>query len=324
VFAGEPVRLSASGVNFIPNHNVTYAWKSTGGKLSSASTQATEVDTTGLAPGTYNVSATLTDPKMKKMNSATCPAVFIVKPPHVPVPPTVTCTANPTTVVAGRSSVITLNVTNPENLPLTYAWSTTAGLLTPNGTSATLTPRNNQAGSTVTVTATATDNLSRAMSVSCPVTVPPLPPPCVPPEEHGKCTFVGKGQPPARVDNDCKDVLDGLATALQQKPGDRLVIVGYSDASETQSSPTIGAQRAENVKYYLTKDGATKIDADRIEAQQAGTDGKLARFYFIPQGTVCPPPPDLGTAVDEATVKGHTRKAPPRQKKAASGTPSAQ
>jgi hypothetical protein len=146
----------------------------------------------------------------------------------------------------------------------------------------------------------------------------------VTPVETAKCTFEHKHQPPARVDNDCKDVLDGVATGMQQKPGEKLVVVGYSDPSEAQTNPNMGAQRAENAKYYLTTDGSTKIDADRIEARQGGTEGKVTRFYFIPEGTVCPPPPDLGTPVDEAKVKGHTRKLPARQKKEAPAAAAAQ
>ena len=40
VNAGEPVRLSSTGNNFIPKHSLTYGWTTTGGKLSSSTTEA--------------------------------------------------------------------------------------------------------------------------------------------------------------------------------------------------------------------------------------------------------------------------------------------
>ncbi len=298
-----------------------YKWTSTGGKLSSAATEATEIDTTGLAPGNYSVVATLADPKLKKMNSATCSTAFVVRPTPLPPAPAVSCSPKSSTVNVGQPATITLAVENPGNLPLTYAWSTTAGQLAGSGTSATLTPSDNEAGHTVTVTATVTDDRSRLAKDSCDVIVPALPPPCVTPVEKDTCTF--KKRWPVRVDNDCKDVLDGVATALQQRPGYRLVIVGYADPSEVESNSNIGAQRAENVKYYLTADGSTKIDGDRIETRQGGNEGSLARFYFVAAGNVCPPPPDLGTPVDESKVGGHPAQPPrhPPQTKSSTKTP---
>ncbi len=74
VWAGEPVTVTTTGTNFNPKHTITYGWTANGGKLSAANAQSATIDTTGMAPGSYSASSTITDPKMKKMNSATCAA----------------------------------------------------------------------------------------------------------------------------------------------------------------------------------------------------------------------------------------------------------
>jgi PKD domain/Bacterial Ig domain len=317
VWAGEPVKFSALGSNFNPKHTVAYSWKSAGGKLASANTSATEIDTTGLAPGTYNVTATLTDPKMKSNNSASCPASFIVKAPPPPIPPTVQCVPSETTIKPGESATVRMVATNPDKRPLTYAWTTTSGQVSGSGNSATVTPSNNDAGSTITITGTVNDD--RNLSATCRVTVivPKLPPPCVVPVSWGECLFKLNPSLPARVDNSCKDVLDKLALDIQGRPTGKLVIVGSAAAANAAKNPNLAAQRAENAKHYLTTGGSTKVDADRIETRQGGADENVVRFFFIPAGDLCAGHPELGSPVDESAVKGQQRGKLPHKKKAA-------
>jgi PKD domain-containing protein len=320
VSAGEPVKFSVLGTNFNPKHTVNYAWKSAGGKISSVNTSATEIDTTGLAPGTYNVTATLTDPKMKTGNSISCPAAFIIKtPPPKPIGPTATCVPPETSIKAGETATVRMDVTNPDNRPLTYAWTTTSGQVVGSGNTASVTPSNNDAGGIITVTGTVNDDRSLSSTCQVKVTVPKLPPPCVTPADWGMCTFKQNPSLPARVDNDCKDVLDKLALQLQGTTSGKLVVVGSVSAARAAKAPTLGAQRAQNTKYYLTTGGATKIDADRIETHQGG-DQDVVRFYYIPAGELCAGHPELGSPVDDATVKGAPRGKLPQKKKAKAET----
>src|SRR5271167_1630667 len=312
VWAGEPVKVTTTGTNFNPKHTVTYAWTANGGKLSSANTQTATVDTAGMAPGSYSASSTITDPKLKKMNSATCAANFSIKQPQ---PPVVSCSANPTTIAIGEPSTITMTASDPQGWPLTYSWSATGGQLSGSGTTATLTATNADAGNTITVTGTATDvraNLSASCSAS--VTVPPVVK-CVNIEDWGECTFEKNPKKPWRVDNDCKDTLDKLSLRLQQMPNGRLNIVGYTDEKESVSEQTLGSQRSVNVKYYLTTDGPTKADAGRIQPRQGGTKGKASHFYFVPEGNLCGGQLEEGTTVDESAVQGQSRTAPAPKKK---------
>jgi len=312
VWSGDPVKVTTTGANFNPKHTVTYGWTANGGKLSGANTQTATVDTTGMSPGSYSATSTITDPKMKKMNAATCTANFTIKQPQ---PPQVSCTASPSTIAIGEPATITMTATDPQGWPMTYSWSSTGGQLSGSGTSAALTATNADAGNTITVTGTATTTRS-GLSASCTaqVTVPPVKK-CVVIEDWGECTFEKNPKKPWRVDNDCKDTLDKLALRLQQMPNGKLDIVGYTNEKESVSEQTLGAQRSVNVKYYLTTDGPNKVDAGRVQPRAGGTKGQATHFYFVPEGELCGGQLEEGTVVDESQVQGQSRSAPAPKKK---------
>jgi hypothetical protein len=312
IWSGEPVTAAISPQNFNPKHPLTYKWTSAGAKVSGTGTTAT-VDSAGLAPGSYMVSGTATDAKEKKNNSATCSASFTVKQPQ---PPSVSCTASPTTIAINEPSTITMTATDPQGWPMTYKWSATGGQLTPNGTSATLTATNADAGNTITVTGTATDERAN-LSGSCTASVNvPAVKSCVNIEDWGECTFEKNPKKPWRVDNDCKDTLDRLALRLQQMPNGKLDVVGYTDEKESVNEQQLGSQRSVNVKYYLTTDGPTKVDGSRVQPRAGGTKGKATHFYFVPEGNLCGGQLEEGTVVDETQVQPQSRNAPAPKKKA--------
>jgi len=320
VMAGQPVTAKIATQNFNPKHTVTYNWAGTGLKVSGAGDTG-NIDTTGLAPGGYTVTATATDAKEKKNNTASCNASFTVKEPH---PPVASCSADPTSIKSGESSTITANATSPDNSPISsYAYTASAGTISGTGTSATLSTTPDLAGQTISVTATATD--ARGLTGSCTTQVSVIKPiTCVNVEDWGECTFEKNPKKPWRVDNDCKDTLDKLALRLQQMPNGQLKVVGFTDEQEVVSEQTLGAQRAVNVKYYLVTDGPTKSDPSRIEPRQGGTKGKATHFYFVPEGSLCEGQVVEGTPVDESVVKGQSRTAPaPTKKKAHKAPPAA-
>jgi len=316
VMAGEPVKVSATGANFNPKHTLTYLWSTNGGKLAATNTETTTIDTTGMAAGSYTANATITDPKgPKNHNVANCGANFNVNVPNNP--PQVTCQANPNNVKSGEPSTITANATSPDNAQITnYAYTTSAGHITGNGTTATL-DTTGLPGQTVNVTVTATD--SRGLTGSCTTQVGVTAEiKCVSVEDWGECTFEKNPKKPGRVDNDCKDVLDKMALRLQQTPNGKLEVVGFTDEKESINVQELGAQRSVNVKYYMVQDDlGPKVDGSRIEPRQGGTKGKATHFYFVPEGNLCSGQVVEGTPVDENAVKGQARKAaPPAKKKA--------
>ena len=143
-----------------------------------------------------------------------------------------------------------------------------------NGTSATLTATNADAGNTITVTGTATDDHNLSTSCTASVAVPAVQK-AAEVEDWGECTFEKDPKRPWRVDNDCKDVLDKLALRIQQMPNGKVAIVGYTDQTEVVNAEQLGAQRAVNVKYYLTTDElGPKVDPTRLEPRKGGTEGQ--------------------------------------------------
>ena len=322
VFAGDPVNATISTQNFNPKRTITYKWSGTGGKVSDTGANGS-VDTAGLAPGSYTVTATATDEKQKNNNVASCSAGFTVKA-RPNYPPTASCSASPSAIAINQSATINITATSPESRPLTYSWTSTGGQVNGSGSSTTLTATNADAGNTITVTGTATDDHNLSTSCTASVTVPAVQK-VAEVEEWGECTFEKNPKKPWRVDNDCKDVLDKLALRVQQMPNGKVAIVGYTDQEEVVNAEQLGSQRAVNIKYYLTTDEiGPKLDPTRLEPRKGATKkGMVAHFYFVPQGATFTE--EESVTVDESVVQGQSRSAAPAgHKKAKKAAPPAQ
>jgi hypothetical protein len=320
VFPGDPVSATINAQNFNPKHTITYKWNSAGGKASGAGTTG-NIDTTGLAPGSYTVTGSAIDEKEKKNNLATCSAGFTVKA-RPNYPPTASCSANPSSIAINQSATINITASSPESRPLTYTWNSTGGQLSGSGPSATLVATNADAGNTITVTGTATDDHNLSTSCTASVSVPPMQK-VAEVEDWGECTFEKNPKKPWRVDNDCKDVLDKLALRVQQMPNGKVAIVGYTDETEVVNAEQLGAQRAVNIKYYMTTDEiGPKVDPTRLEPRKGSKQAKAAHFYFVPQGSTFTQ--EESVTVDETAVQGQSRAAAaPKKAKAkkAAATP---
>ena len=118
---------------------------------------------------------------------------------------------------------------------------------------------------------------------------------------------------PSRVDNECKAVLDEVALRVQREPNDTVVVVGYTDETETVKMTQLAGQRAVNVKYYLTSgEGGAGIDASRIQVRAGTVKSKSAKIYIVPAGATFT---EDSTAVDETQVKAQPRNAPAKKSK---------
>src|SRR5664280_2066304 len=294
VIEGEPITVTATGTNFNPKHTVTYAWTTNGGKLDTANAQSAKIDTTGVAAGAYTANATLTDAKMRKMNSAKCSAPFTVKAKPMN-PPEVTCSANPTTVRAGTPSTITANATSPDPgvTISSYSYLASAGTISGTGTTATLDTTGAPAGP-INVSVTATDSRGLTNAQPCVATVTVEGKPELPQvSARTPIQFIPRPKQkyiPWRVDNEAKAILDDDASALKNDPNAKLVIVGYADG---EPQPKIGmgkkkhamdlaAQRAVNAKAYLVQQQG--IDPGRIEVRKGTGKDHVADIFWVPQG----------------------------------------
>ncbi len=277
VLAGEPVNATVSTQNFNPKHTLTYNWKATGGKVTPKDATAA-IDTTGLAPGSYTVTATVEDPKgPKNYKVASCNASFTINEPPKH-PPTITCGASPTTVRSGEPSTITAQATSPDNRPLTYSWTASAGRITGAEATATLDTAGAPAGP-ITVTGTVSDD--RGLTANCTSTVTvEVPPPPPQASKIGEIVFPNK-QKPWRVDNTAKAILDDVALRMQREPDAKLVVVGYFEPTE-KGGVKLAQERAVNSKAYLTDEKG--LDPNRIEVRTGTAGGNRAEFYLVPPG----------------------------------------
>src|SRR3954468_3219874 len=281
VMAGEPVQITVTPSNFNAKRTATYSYSSTGGKVS-GSNQTASVDTTGLAAGSYTVTAKASQ---GRTTLASCNATFNVKQPQLP---TITCSPNPATVQPGGSSTITSNANSPDNRRLTYGYSATSGTISGSDSSATLNTGNSQAGP-ITVTCNVADDRTPPLTASSTTTVsvepPPAPPPAPPaPPVAAKINQIEfpNLQKPWRVDNTAKAILDDVALRLQREPDSKLVILGSQEATEPRKN--LASERAVDAKAYLTQEKG--IDPNRIETRFGGTSGKVAEFWIVPPGAI--------------------------------------
>ena len=317
VMVGEPLHTTVSASNFNPKHKLTYTWASSGGKIQGSDTGAS-IDTNGAAPGDYTATATVTDPKEKSNNTATCSSKFTIKPMN---PPQMSCSASPSSVDAGTPVTVTCTCTSPDNVPVTIAgWSASGGTISGSGNSATLNTTGASPG-TITINATCTDSRGLNVSSSSSTSVKNPPPPPPPPPQATKlneCEYPNKVKP-WRVENTCQAMLDDVAGKLQQDPDAKLVVVGNADPAEVKHSKhkNLAAERAVDVKYYITEGEAQQhIDASRIECRTGSAGTTTSEQWIIPAGATFPNASST-TPVDESKVKNIPDHPKPGAKKAA-------
>ena len=281
VMVGEPITATVAASNFNPKHTVTYAWSGNGGQITGKDTTA-QIDTNGVAPGSYTVTAHVTDAKEKKNNEATCSANFTVKPLPPKNPPTMSLSANPSSLQAGGTVSLSASCTSPDGVPVSVGgWTASSGSVSGGGSSATLNTTGASPG-TITVGATCTDSRGLTGPASTQVTIENPPPPPPKAAKLSQCDFPNEKKP-WRVDNTCKAILDDVAKNLQQSPDNKLVIVG--NAVPTEKRKNLAAERAVNSKAYLVGGEAKQgIDATRIEARTGSGGTKTAEYWIVPPG----------------------------------------
>jgi len=258
---------------------LTYSYTATGGTVDGTGPDA-RWSSNGLNPGTYTVTAKVDD---GKGGTASCTAdIAVQERPHHP--PTISCSANPSTIQPGEKSTITSTASSPDNLDLTYSYSATQGQVSGNGPTATFDSTGLSSGS-YKVNCTVTDSRGDKADGQANVDVqqPPPPPQAT---KIGECGYTKAGV--ARFDNLCKRVGDDVALRLKNDPSAKVVIVGYADPKEPRAAK-LAQSRADLAKAYLGEKG---IDASRSTTRtgQASTEkgsekeNRRVEFIFVPEG----------------------------------------
>jgi hypothetical protein len=309
VFPGDPVAATATAGMLNPKMTAVYTWTGTG--VTGSGATAT-VATAGLAPGSYTVSVNVKEGP-KAGQSADCSAPFTVKAYE---PPTLSCSASPSTIKPGESSTITAVGVSPQNRPLTYTYSAAAGSIDGTGTTATFSSTGAPTGP-VSITCNVADDKGQTATANTGVTITS---PYVAPIPHTQAlcsiTFEKDKKRPERVDNDAKACLDEVALDLQKQADASAMIVGDSTSAEktpakkgkkkAMMAEDFAAQRAVNTKDYLVTEKG--IDASRIKVSTGTADAQKVEDYLVPSGATFTSDVPGTSPVDESMVKPQARK----------------
>jgi outer membrane protein OmpA-like peptidoglycan-associated protein len=287
------------------------------------------VATAALAPGSYTVNAEVKEGKkgqegLKPGQKADATANFTVKQFE---PPTISCSASPSTIKPGETSNVSAAGVSPQNRPLTYVYSATAGSITGSGATAVFSSTGAPTG-VVGITCTVTDDKTQTATANTSVTVlAPYVAPIPHVQQLGTIDFSKDKKNPTRANNEAKAGLDGIALQLQQNPDAKLVVVGEADAKEQAKTAKeakaklknkhlkvvdLAAERAVNVKDYLVTEKG--IDASRISVATDTKDAQAVQTYLVPSGATFANDVTGTTPVDESAVKPAAHKKAPAAK----------
>ena len=285
---GEPLTANATANNFNPKHELTYQWSSTCGKITGNGTTAS-IDTHGVPGGNCTAKVTVTDPKAKKNNTATASSNFSVKEPPKN-PPSMACTASPTSVQAGASVTVSCTCSSPDNLPVTVSnYSASGGSITGSGNTATLNTTGASPGK-ITVNASCSDQRGLNTPATTEVAIenpPPPPPPPVSPEVKALEARLAlhsvyfptaqptKANPSGGLVKSQQTTLTTLAADfkkyLESKPDAKLTLEGHADVrGAADYNQALSERRVDRTKNFLIEQGvpAANIETKAFGAQQ--------------------------------------------------------
>ncbi len=286
VFPGEQVTVTGTASNLDPKKKETYSWSGQGLTVS-GTTATTTIDTGTLQPGSYTVSGHVGE-GVKAGQSADCTTQFTVKQFE---PPSVSCTANPSSVQPGGSSSISTTGVSPQSRPLTYSYSASAGSISGTGIAATLSTAGAPSG-TITVTCNVQDDKGQTASATTTVTVEAPPPPPAPSPEQVRLeqrlalhsVFFATAQPNAAhpeggLVESQQGTLSTLATDFKSyltfKPDARITLTGHADVrGSAEYNQALTQRRVNRVKQFLVQLG---VPESAVDTQAVGKEQQLSK-----------------------------------------------
>ena len=288
VFAGDSATATVSASNFNRKRTVHYAWSGSGVKVSGTSA-STQIDTTGLTPGSYQITANLSDGS--RAGVASCSANLIVKQSN---PPTISCSSSPATVQIGETSTISATAASPDGRRLTYSYASNAGKVIGDTSTAVLNTSGVEPGA-ITVICNASDDRNPSLQASSTTTVnvqAPAPPPTAETTAIEKrlalhSIYFATAKPtPEHPDGGLlasqEKTLIALAgdfqTYLQSKPDARLTLEGHADPrGSVEFNQALSERRVERTKRFLVEHGvsADSIQTEAFGKQQGLTDAEV-------------------------------------------------
>ena len=273
--SGDMVTVSCTGAD-PDNDPLTYTWASSCGKVDGNGPHVRWLSA-GVPVGSCNITAKVDDGRGGYASSG----VMVGVEPKPNRPPTITCSADRSSVFAGEKVHITTNANDPDGDKLTYTWRANSGQIVGSGAAVDF-DTSGLAPGNYTVTVRVDDGRGGAADCASTIEVKAVPPP----PQASKISDCAFGKPlSTRIDNVCKRILDDVSLRLQNEPRGSAVIIGYSDPKEARPAK-ISSDRATNAVKYLGEKG---IDPSRVAtrtgAGQAGaTDNRRIDVIWVPEG----------------------------------------
>ncbi len=225
-------------------------------------------------------------------------------PPPAPAQLALSCTANVNTLTQGDTlQVVAKSITLPENLAVTYQWSSSVGTVEGVGDHVTLNTQGVPAGS-YHLTAHAMGQAAALLVANCDVLfmiMSPPPPPPPPLANDGKDREFHDNVPDALFDFDSSAIrpdaqvaIDHAAQYLHDHPEIGVLIGGFADDRGTeQYNLILGEQRAEAARKALVAAGVEperlqiisygkKVQVCTVEDEQCRQQNRRAAFSMHP------------------------------------------
>jgi outer membrane protein OmpA-like peptidoglycan-associated protein len=289
VYAGDPVTLTATAEGLDPKAHAIYIWSGTG--VTGSDTTA-KVDTSSLMPGESTATCTVKEGRpgkegLKPWETASGTATITVKPFE---PPTVSCSASPSTLNPGDTATVTATGVSPQNRSLTYSYSASAGTVTGNGPTATYNSAGAPTGES-TVTCNVSDDKGHSASSTAMVSVAAPPPPPGPTPEQTRLearlalhsVFFPTAQPRAEhPDGGLVESQQAILTTLAAdfksylaiKPDADLTLTGHADPrGSADYNLALSDRRVNRAKQFLVEQGVPEAN---IETRGVGEEQDLS------------------------------------------------
>jgi outer membrane protein OmpA-like peptidoglycan-associated protein len=305
VFPGEPIAASGTALNLNPAKTDVYTWSVDGGTVT-GSLNTAKIDTANIAPGAYTLKSHVSQGD-KPGENADATAPYTVKAFE---PPTINCQVSPNTIKPGETSTVTATGVSPQNRPLTYSYSASAGTVTGSGTTATFDSTGVAIGA-VGITCNVTDDKSQVATASTIVTVtaPVKSPEVILLETRLALhsVFFATDQPTFQKSNgglvvSQEETLTTLATDfkryLELKPDAHLTLTGHADVrGSVEYNQALSERRVTRTKLFLVEKG---VPETKIETLGRGKEDDLTTAQVE---EAIKENPELSTAQQEKLLK---------------------